>query len=308
MKKIVIWGVLSILLAGQVLAEELKIVIGLPAGSGPDVITRSVAAELSVNLGKSVVIENRAGASGGIAMEYVSRKENKNVLLVAVSENMMSYHLLYNKDYRKDFIAVAPIFKNDMVLVTSSKTPSIDFVTAVRTNPKFGSWGVGSNAHIASLQFLDSVNLLNNAVHVPYRDFNNWYSDIYNKDLSFSFSTIPSTRAMFDTNKLKYIAVTSKQRSMQYPTIPTMKEVFGIDVVSIGWAAFYVNKDMPAADRLALEQALQKTISSKTVQDQIANMGYQTWGKTTLKQFIEYVREDTTNFEFIFAKYNIQSN
>ena len=67
MKKIVIWGVLSILLAGQVLAEELKIVIGLPAGSGPDVITRSVAAELSVNLGKSVVIENRAGAGGALA-------------------------------------------------------------------------------------------------------------------------------------------------------------------------------------------------------------------------------------------------
>jgi tripartite-type tricarboxylate transporter receptor subunit TctC len=282
-----------------------KIITSFPVGSGPDVLARKIAENLSEQWKHPVIVDNRPGGNGTIAMDaYLAEAAAPQSIYLAPNDNFTSHPILYNtQKYSQAMKVLSPVFKVDLVLIASPEVADWSaLVTAVKQNPSFGSWGVGSGGHIAGLEFADYLGV--SAVHVPYRDFSQWFIDVSGKQLSYSFSTVASTSKLEKAGKIKYIAFSSNKRDPNYPNVPTLKELIGRNIGSPVWAAFYIHADTPEATVNKLHQDVQTAIKSATIQETINALNYRGWSDTP-GDFEKQVRSDRELFRWVSNKFNI---
>lgn len=287
----------------------VKIVMALPAGSGPDAMTRKLAEILSAKWQVPVLIENKPGGLGVPAMDYfVKAPADGQTIFLAGLEHVVSYPLLYNDNrYSPQFTPIAPFFKNDMVLFTSTKVNDFsELKERIKRRPIFGSQSVGSGQHMAGYEFAEPF-LSQIPQHVPYREYGQWYVDTYNQEVTYGFSTIASTKSMVDSGKLRILAITTKQRDPAYPNIPTVKELIGRDIIANGWLAFYTNKNTPQPIKDRLIKDMNDAIRTKEMQAAIRSYDYGPWN-ISIPEFEAIVAQDTNKFRKSFIKYNVKVN
>ena len=287
----------------------VKIVMALPAGSGPDAMTRKLAEILSDKWHVPVNIENKPGGLGVPAMEYfVKAPADGQTIFLAGLEHIVSYPLLYNDNrYTPQFTPIAPFFKNDMVLFTSSKVKDFaELKERIKRRPIFGSQSVGSGQHMAGYEFAEPI-LSQLPQHVPYKEYGQWYVDTYNQEVTYGFSTIASTKSMVDAGKLRILAITTRHRDPAYPNIPTVRELIGRDIIANGWLAFYTNKNTPQLIKEQLIRDVNDAICSKEMQDAIRSYDYGPWN-ITIPEFESIVAKDTIKFQKSFIKYDVKVN
>jgi tripartite-type tricarboxylate transporter receptor subunit TctC len=210
----------------------VKVLVGFPPGSGPDLVARILAAKLSESLGKPFVVENRVGATGGLVLESVARSQpNGNTLLLATSAQMTINPALFgngNVDPDKELLPITLATSNALLLLAAPNFPASsvqDFIKLAKAEPgkySYASAGVGTEHHLAGEMFcrLAGINLL----HVPYKGFPPTVTDLMGGRVDVAFGGIPSALSFVRSGQLKALAVTSAGRYADLPNVPTFIE------------------------------------------------------------------------------------
>lgn len=233
-------------------AKPVRLVQGFPPGSTVDVLARPVAARLAEQLGQPVVVENRPGATGVIANEFVARAlPDGYTLLAAPSSSLTSTpHLNPALPYAlRDFTPVAQLSAFAYVLVTHPGVPvkSVrDLIVIARAKPGFvsyGSTGTGSGFHLAGelLARLAKLDLL----HVPYKGGPPGITDLLGGRIDFMFYSYAVIRPLIDAGKLRVVATTGARRDPAIPAVPTLAESGLPGYEASGWHGIFAPVAVP---------------------------------------------------------------
>ncbi len=210
--------------------RPIRLLLGVAAGGGQDTIARAMAPKVSNILGANIVMDNRPGAGGDIAMGVAMQASSDGYTLLMISSSNVIRPLMYKSPYnlQRDFAPIAQLINQPYLLVTPSAL-SVKSVTELiadaKSNPgkiNFGSAGNGTLTHLAAELFKDQAQI--EAVHVPYKGAGSLYPDLIAGRVQFSFSTIVSALAHVRTNRLRALAVSSPKRVPSIPDIPTVAE------------------------------------------------------------------------------------
>ena len=221
--------------AGTYPDKPVTLVTPFASGSGPDAVLRLVAEKLGKTWKQRVLIDNRPGGAGFIAIEAVKRAAPDGYTLLQLdSEHLAALPHLYKArgfDTLKTFDPVASLFRTPFMVAvaTDSKWKNMaDLVAAAKASPgkvTYGSWGVGSPGHLGGEQIegLTGVTMQ----HVPYREVSQLFTSVGAGDVAWSFGSIPSSQGIYKAGKIRYIAVAAPKRVPQLPDVPTVAEAGG---------------------------------------------------------------------------------
>lgn len=212
-------------------SRPIRIVVTFPPGGGPDIMARIVAAKMSSNIGQAVVVENRAGASGIVGAEHVSKSAPDGYTIMLATPAPMTIAggsgRKLNYDPLKDFAGVSQGVLQTPLLVVAPAAPYktvADLIAAAKSKPgamNFGSAGVGNSQHLAGELFNQMAGI--NTVHVPYTGTALGLTAVIAGQIDFYFSD-PSAMPLIRSGKLRALAVSTLRRSANLTEVPTVAE------------------------------------------------------------------------------------
>lgn len=255
---------------GSFPSKPIRVVVSFPPGGAADQIARAVSEPLSQALGQPVVVENRAGANGNIAGEFVSKQPADGHTLLMSSGGTVSINPhLYQKmafDPTKDLVPVAAAARVLVFLeVNPAKVPvntAKEFVDHLRRNPgklTFGSPGNGSSPHLAAEMMKAQANVF--ATHIPYRGAAPAMQDLLGGQIDFMFDPGIGLQHV-KAGKLKLLAVGSPKRSPQFPDVPTLDEMGMKGFDADTWFGFYAPGGTPQPVVARLNTEINKVLRS----------------------------------------------
>lgn len=254
--------------------QPVTLIMGFPAGSGVDVVARTIQEPLQQKLGQPVVIDYKSGAAGNIASEYVARaKPDGYTLLVQVSTLVMNKSLYKSLAYDplNDFAPVSLTSWGTLLLVTNpsvQKTTSVaQVVAAAKASPgklTYATPGVGTPHHLSMALLLQSTGT--EMLHVPYKGTAGAVTDLLGGRIDYMFLPVHVALQHIQAGKLKAIATGSDQRLAQLPEVPTLAEA-GIQGGNVDmWYGVLAPKGTPGA----VVARLNKEIAAVLKQPEVA--------------------------------------
>ena len=242
-------------------SRPVRVIVGFPAGSAPDVVSRLVAQPLSQRIGQPVVTEDRPGAGGTMGTEIVVRAQPDGyTLLLANNANAVNAALYPNLNFNfiRDIAPVALIGGAEYVMVVNVSVPAMtvaEFIAYAKANPakvNMASPGIGTTPHVLGELFkmMTGVEL----IHVPYRS--SYLPDLIGGQTQVAFTPLPLSVEFIRTGKLRALAVTGSTRSQALPNVPTVGEtVSGYE--GSGWFGLAAPKGTlaPVIERLNAEMS-----------------------------------------------------
>lgn len=243
----------------------IRLNVGFPPGTGPDIVARTLAQHLGERLGQSVVVENRAGAGGQIAAQAVARSPADGYTLLlgevgSISISPATYSNL-NYDPARDFAPVSEVVRADFVLVVPASSPHRDLAAFIAAGKNagdrvnFGTFGAGTPGHFGAELFAREVGMKIEPVH--YRSTGDAVSALISGGVQAAFVTTAMAAPQVKGGKMRALAITGAQPSPALPGVPTFAQA-GYGKVDFGaWFALFAPAGTPAAvlDRLQTESA-----------------------------------------------------
>ena len=243
-------------------------------GSGPDATLRLVADKLGRLWNQRVMVENRPGGGGFIAMEAARRTAADGYTLLQLdSDHLGAVPHLYKQRGAAAvgaFEPVASIFRTTFLVAvgTDSKLKTMtDLIAAAKAEPgrvNYGSWGVGSPGHLGAelLEDLTGIRMQ----HVPFREVSQLYPAVGSGDVGWSLGTLPSSSGAYKAGKLRYIAVAATKRLPQMPEVPTAQEAgapAGFDVNA--FVVLVAPKGLPAPVRAKINADMGRVLADPEI-------------------------------------------
>jgi tripartite-type tricarboxylate transporter receptor subunit TctC len=237
----------------------VKIVVPFAPGGGTDVISRTLAQEMTQNLGVTVVIENKPGAGTIIGTQAVAVSDPDGyTLLMGTFANAVNPNLNAKLPYdpQKDFAPVALVARSFNIVVVNPNSPfkSIaDLIAAAKAEPdklSYGTFGIGTSAHLAGELFKDMAKV--NLTTVHYKGAAPAITDLLSGQIQVMFTTVASAAALIESGQLRALAVTSAERSPAFPQLPTVAEAGVPGYAAESWYGLFAPAKTPAdvVDRL----------------------------------------------------------
>jgi tripartite-type tricarboxylate transporter receptor subunit TctC len=259
-----------------------RLVVAFPPGGPVDFVARTLLEPLAKELGHQVIVENRAGANGAIAAEYVSRATPDGTTLWLTSVGAVAINpALYEKlayDPQRDLAPVSLVVNNVEVLVVPANAPyntGAEFVEAARqraSNPlTMASSGTGSVPHLAMELLNDAARI--NLMHVPYKGAAPAITDVVAGHVNGFFGDIPGLIGHIRGGKLKAIGLASPTRHPVLPDVKTFAEMGVPGVDSDNWYALFAARGTPAADIDRVNQAVRRTLQLDAVKARLLASG-----------------------------------
>lgn len=264
--------------------KPIRLLVPLAAGSTADIVSRMVAAELGKQLGQTVVVENKPGAGGTIAMAEVARAAPADGYLISFASQgtLVFNQALYAKpgyDSLKDFTPLAFVGGVSNVMIvppgSAAKTPA-DVVNAAKAKPgqsTFSSGGSGTSHHLSGVLFarLTGSELL----HVPYKGAPQGVFAVMAGEVSMGFFNTPTVIAQVREGKVKALGVTSLSRSPLLPDVPTLDEqgVKGYEMST--WFGFVAPAGLAADLSSRLHSELNRVLTQPELRDKLAAQGFE---------------------------------
>ena len=288
------------------------IVAYAPGGTG-DVVARVIAEKLSAALGQSVVVENRAGASGAIgATSVVNAAPDGHTLLVGqTGEIVVNQYWMKGLTYDpKNLMPVALATVVPLALTVPGKTPyasMADMFKAMQTSGKqfsFASAGTGTPGHFAG-EYL-SAKMPGKLVHVPYKGAGPALNDIIGGHVDMYFPGFPPVMPMMKAGTVKVLAVSSSQRSEAAPDIPTVAEATGFkDFDFTLWQGFFAPRGTPADVIAKLNGEINKVLADPAVRQKLIDAGANVMPQST-EQFAAFVKAESEKYERIIRETGVK--
>ena len=261
-------------------AQIIKIVVPFSSGGGTDIIARTLAQEISSDLGKPVIIENKPGAGTVIGTQTVATSAPDGYTLLLASFAHAVNPSLNSKlpfDPHKDFAAVSLIARslNIVVVNPASKINSIsDLIAEARANPaklNYGTFGTGTSAHLAGELFKSMANV--NLTMVSYRGAAPAITDLLGGQIDVIFTTVASAASLVGAGQLRALAVTSAERSPAFPDLPTVAESGVPGYAAESWYGLYAPAKTPGPIIERLNKAVAKAVQSAAFKRLESNEG-----------------------------------
>jgi tripartite-type tricarboxylate transporter receptor subunit TctC len=276
--------------------KPVNIVTAFAAGSGPDAVLRQVSEKLSKLWNQPVLISNKPGGGGFIAIEATKNAlADGYTLLQLDSEHLGALpHLYKSKNFvtLNTFDPVATLFRTPFLVAvaTDSKWQNMkDLIGAAKAAPdrvSFGSWGIGSPGHLGAEQL--ELQTGTAMTHVAYREVSQLFTSVGAGDVQWSFGSLPSSSGIFKAGKLRYLAIAAAKRIPQMPDVPTIGE-------SGGPAGFEVNSFVGLVAPKGIAKDIQTKINAdvqKVLTDPEVKARFNTFAFETITWSPEEIRKN----------------
>lgn len=260
--------------------KPVTLVVGFAAGGAADAAARLIARKLGENIGQSVVVDNKGGAGGNIAHQFVANAaaDGSVLLLGSVGPLTIAPHLMkLSYDPFKDLAAVSGgvSFPNMLVVHKSAGARTLaEFIKLAKTNPgsvAFASTGTGSASHLAGELFNQRAGV--DMTHVPYKGGAPALQDLLGERVTSYFAAPPTALPYLESGKLIPLATTGLVRPAYLPHIPTVAESGFPGFEALNWYAFVAPGKTPAPLLERWNQEIVKVLNDPAVKDALARHG-----------------------------------
>ena len=269
----------AVLAQGGWPTKPIRFLVPFAPGGTSEIVARSVAAELTKQLGQSVYVENKPGGAGTVAMMEAAKAapDGHTIILGHVGTLAVNPYMLSNQPYdvNKDFIPVTLLAKVPNVFVVHPDVPAKDFrefVAYAKANPgklNYGSAGNASAGHLA-MEYLKLVTGMY-ITHIPYRGTGPQLTDLLAGRTQASSAGMPALGAHIRAGKLRAIAVGTQQRISAMPDVPTVAEMGYKDFETSQWYGILAPAGTPPEIVKKLQEESQKALRSSAVTERFAN-------------------------------------
>jgi tripartite-type tricarboxylate transporter receptor subunit TctC len=287
-------------------AKPVHLVVAYAPGGTGDVVARIIAEKLGPALGQTVVVENRAGASGAIgATSVLNAPADGHTLLVGqTAEIAVNQYWIKGLTYDpKDLMPVALATVVPLALAIPGKAPYAsmsEMLKAIQTSGKpfsFASAGTGTPGHLAG-EYL-SAKLPGKLVHVPYKGAGPALNDIIGGHVDMYFPGFPPVMPMMKAGSVKVLAVSSAARSQAVPEIPTVAEATGFsDFDFTLWQGFFAPKGTPQDVVARLNSEINKILADAATRQKLIDAGANV-SPLSIAQFAAFVQAERDKYERI---------
>ena len=261
-------------------AKPVKIVTAFAAGSASDIIARTLAQELQSEYGQAFVVDNRPGASGIIAAEFVTKSapDGYTLMLTTNTVNSANPHLFKKLSYDpiKDFTPIARVASATFILVVSAENPAKsvpELVSFAKANAGKVNFAYGnSTGQIAGAAFNSLAGL--NATAIPYKSTPQALAGLVGGEVTFLFVDLASSQALLKAGRLRALAVTTEERSSLAPYVPPLAgsaNLGGFDLAA--WVGIVGPAAIPADITAKLSTSINRILARKDVADRLTAMG-----------------------------------
>jgi tripartite-type tricarboxylate transporter receptor subunit TctC len=305
---------LSTPLANAQTSNVTRLVLAFPPGGPTDSLSRQIAEQLGVELGQSIVIENRPGGNGAVAAQFVLNAPNdgKTLWLTTAGAITVNPGLYPKLAYDvKSFVPVSLLVNNQEVLVVNPKNPANDpaqFIKEAIANKNglnITSSGIGSMPHMAIELLRDASG--DHYTHIPNKGAAPAITDVMGGQVDAFFGDIPGVLPFIQAGSLKAIGIASTKRFALLPNVKTFDEIGVKGIYINNWSAIYVSKQVPTAVIEQLNKAIVRTLSNKTVRDKLLASGTDPEFSTAQEMGLQ-AEEETKMWKKLVQKYNIKAD
>ncbi|MEY3671507.1 MAG: hypothetical protein RI904_1164 [Pseudomonadota bacterium] len=309
-------GIVGTMLSAPSMAQAyptkpIKLIIPFPAGGATDIVGRVVAQHLGVELGQTVVVDNRAGAAGVIGSESVARAAPDGYTILLSTSSTHTIGPILNPKIpfspTKDFTPIMYLAASPQVVVVPLSSPANtmpELIDYIKKNPgklNFGSAGTGGIPHLSTERFLAMTGT--KMTHVPYKGTALAMPDLMAGRLDLMFDSISVSLPHIRDGKVRALAVTSPKPSSVAPNIPTLSQ-FVPGYESLTWFGVFGPAGLPPAIQEKLNQALNKAIQNPALLAQFAKLGFDAAGGTP-QEFAKKMAEETAMWQKVITDGNI---
>jgi tripartite-type tricarboxylate transporter receptor subunit TctC len=294
--------------------KPIRFMVGYPPGGGTDLTARLVAPRLADRLGQPVIVENRVGAAGNIAMEALAKSPPDGyTVAVGVSGLTINATLQPNLpfDPARDFSPVIKLVNNPLVLVANPKFPARemrDLIGMAKTQPgkiAYGSAGNGTAMHLVGELLNQGAGI--ELVHVPYKGNGPMVNDVLGGQIPLAISDVASTLSFIKAGRLKVIGIANPTRSAVAPDMPTLAETgmpgFGV----LSWTSVIAPARVPAAIVGRLNSGIRAILETPEVRDGLIAVGLEP-APTTPEELGEIIRTETARWAKVIKTAGITSD
>ncbi|MBV9556074.1 MAG: tripartite tricarboxylate transporter substrate binding protein [Pseudolabrys sp.] len=311
-------ALLAMLIASNAPAQDypsrpVKIVVPFGAGGPTDVFARATADELGRALHQAFVMENRPGAGSVIGTETVAKSTPDGYTLLMISGTQAVNETLIAKktyDLSKDFAAIAPLMRTDLVLVVHpsvAATSLKELIALAKAKPgtlNYGSSGVGSNYHMAGelLKNLAGIDI----VHVPYKGSTGARNDIISGQVQMMFDSVPTMAPLIQAGTVRALATSGKTRSAILPDVPTLDEAGVPGYEASLWTGLVAPHGTPQPVIDLLSQDIGKIVARPDIRSAWEKLGAYPMSMTP-QEFDAYIAAETVKWAKVIKANNIKA-
>ncbi len=264
-------------------AKSIKLIVPFPPGGPTDIVARPLAQMLGDSIKQSVVVENKGGAGGSVAADFVAKSppDGYTIMVGTVGTHAINGSLYRQLPYdmTKDFTPIALVASAPVVIVvpTSSNIKNLaDLIREAKVKPDFiafGTAGNGTPGHLTGALFETATKI--KLKHIPYKGSAPAVTDLLGGQIPLMFDPIQSVLPHIQSGKLTALAVTSKTRSPLLPNVPTVAESNYPNFESTAWWAVFAPAKLPENVTTVLTNQVQKIASSAAFKERLGNVGVQ---------------------------------
>jgi tripartite-type tricarboxylate transporter receptor subunit TctC len=291
--------------------RPVKIVVPYAAGGNTDVIARITAERLAAAFSQPFLVENRGGAGGALAADYVAKQpaDGYTLFLGTLSQlGTVPHTQKVNYDALKDFTPISNIGANGFVIVINSNVPVKDlkgFVEYVKARPgklNYGSGGSGSLTQLAAALLLQRAGI--DMVHVPYKGGAPAVADTISGQVQMYAGSPSELIAHVGGGKLEFLGITAERRNPSLPNVPAVNEIYpGFNAVT--WNGLLGPANLPEPIVRKLSQEIQRSMKDPAFLDRLAKMGLDPV-PTTPAQFAAQIRNEYAMWGDVIKKAGIK--
>jgi tripartite-type tricarboxylate transporter receptor subunit TctC len=296
--------------------KPIRLLVGFAPGGGTDIVARALGVKMSEVLGQTIVVENRAGASGTIAAAEVARSapDGYTLLMGHTNSNAIAPFVLDKVPYDAavDFTPITYVGYVPNVLVIHPSIPARtvpELVALAKAKPgeyTYASSGVGSTQHLAGALFAKLTDVQLN--HIPYKGSGQAVVDLIGGQVNMNFDTMPPVLEHIKSGKLRALAISTPQRLSQLPDVPTFTEVGikGFEVTN--WYSVMGPKGLPADVISKIDGAVKKAMADQSINTSLVAQGVQFGGAATPAQFSDFIKAELAKYQKLVKDLNVKAN
>ena len=296
--------------------KPITLVVPFPPGGSTDLIARQLSGKMGEKLGgnASVIVENKAGATGTIGATFVARApaDGHTFLVASLGPFVIAPHLIkVQYDALKDLDPVTVVVQAPNVLVVpaaSAHKSLADVIAFQKANPgkmTFASSGNGSSDHLTAELFWQQTGT--SGVHVPYKGGGPVMSDLLGNQVDSSFMNINTAMPQIKAGKLRALAITSAKRSPLLPEVPTLEESGVKDANVQSWQAVAAPKGLPADVKKRVHEAVVASINDPAIKPKLLELGFEVVLNTP-EQFAAFQASEFSRWQKLITSRGIKAD
>jgi tripartite-type tricarboxylate transporter receptor subunit TctC len=294
-------------------SKPIRVVIPFVAGGSSDIVGRAIGSKFQEFLGQPAVVENKPGANGAIAAEFVAKSDPDGHTILVGSIGVFSINSALFKDLRynplRDFAPITLAVTTPNVLITKpalAANSMKELVDYAKKNPgklSYCSSGTGSSDHLTA-ELLNQVAGIS-AVHVPYKGGAACQTDIMGGQVDISFQNLGAVTNYIRGNRMKALAVTAKARNPQLPNVPTTAEGGFPDLVVTSWQAAAAPAKTPREIVAKLNDATVKALRAPEVRERMSQIGFDVVASTP-EEFGSFMKQEVERWTEVVKRGGIK--